>query len=167
MINFSLNKKHELAQQLGLALLESEATVASVESCTGGGFAYAITEVAGSSQWFNQSWVTYSNAAKEKLVNVPAQILDENGAVSEPVVKRMAENGAKLANADYCVAISGVAGPSGGTEQKPVGLVWFASSGPGVIQTLTFSRRFSGDRKEVREQAIVVAFEKLISCLTN
>lgn len=167
LINFTINQKTELAQTLGELLLANHATVATVESCTGGGLAYAITEVAGSSQWFNQSWVTYSNLAKYSLVGVGQATLDKNGAVSEEVVVEMAEKGAHIADADFCIAISGVAGPSGGTETKPVGLVWFAIGGRGLKKTITFNRRFSGDRALVREQAIVLALTKLIQCLAN
>jgi nicotinamide-nucleotide amidase len=165
LINFTLNQKNELAQALGDLLIAHNATVASVESCTGGGVAYAFTEVPGSSAWFEQSWVTYSNEAKHKMVGVQLVTLNNYGAVSEEVVIEMAQGGAKLANADYCVAISGVAGPGGGTTDKPVGLVWFAIAGP--KQTITFNRRFSGDRHLVREQAIVVSLEKLIQGLAN
>ncbi len=204
-----MSKKNDLAQHLGDLLLARNETVATVESCTGGGLAYAITEVAGSSQWFNQSWVTYSNQAKHALVGVSQQTLDTYGAVSEQVVIEMATLAAVKANADLCIAVSGIAGPSGGTKDKPVGLVWFAIAGNALSalqiksQTLaktvenkvavnsatnsiparevksssimdndsnnviTFYRRFSGDRKQVREQAIILGLEKLIQCLTN
>ena len=167
LINFTINQKKELAQTLGELLLANHASVATVESCTGGGLAYAITEVEGSSQWFNQSWVTYSNLAKQTLVNVNDATLNQYGAVSEEVVIEMAEKGANIASADFCAAISGVAGPGGGTESKPVGLVWFAIGGKGLKNTITSNRRFSGDRALVREQAIVLALTKLIQCLAN
>jgi nicotinamide-nucleotide amidase len=165
LINFSLDQKNELAQTLGDLLLARGVTVASVESCTGGGVAYAITEIAGSSAWFNQSWVTYSNAAKRNMVGVKEDTLSRFGAVSCEVVIEMAEGGKQSANADYCVSISGVAGPGGGTDSKPVGLVWFAIAGP--QGTTTFNRRFSGDRQLVREQAIVLSLEKLIQGLAD
>ncbi len=151
-------------------LLTNNSTVATVESCTGGGLAYAITEVAGSSQWFKQSWVTYSNDAKNTLVNVPMSIIDEHGAVSEQVVASMASNGAAISGSTYCVAISGVAGPAGGTSEKPVGLVWFAIASSHTDEPMTFSRRFTGNRHEVREQAIVLSLQtlqKLISSLAE
>lgn len=167
MINFTLNQKKELARSLGELLLAKQASVATVESCTGGGLAFALTEVAGSSQWFNQSWVTYSNLAKHSMVGVDNETLDTFGAVSEQVVIEMSEKGAKLANADLCVSVSGIAGPSGGTELKPVGLVWFAIGGKLLEETITFNRRFTGDRTQVREQAIVLSLTKLIECLAN
>jgi nicotinamide-nucleotide amidase len=167
LINFTINQKKELASTLGEFLLASNASVATVESCTGGGLACAITEVAGSSQWFNQSWVTYSNHAKHSLVGVDQKVLDTFGAVSEQVVRQMAEKGAVLANADLCISISGVAGPGGGTEAKPVGLVWFAIAGSAIEHTYTFNRRFTGDRAQVREQAVVLALKKLNQCLAD
>jgi len=165
LINFRLNQKNELAQALGELLLERNATVATVESCTGGGVAFALTDVAGSSAWFEQSWVTYSNRAKHQMVGVQQSTLAEFGAVSKQVVIEMAEGGARIANAEYCVAISGVAGPGGGTADKPVGLVWFAIAGP--TGTISFNRRFSGDRQLIREQAIALSLEKLIQSLVN
>lgn len=167
MINFTINQKNELAHTLGELLLAQNLSVTSIESCTGGGLASAITEVAGSSQWFNQSWVTYSNAAKHSLVGVAQSTLDKFGAVSQEVVIEMAEKGAALAHADLAVSISGVAGPGGGSPEKPVGFVWFAIAGRGVGQTISFNRRFSGDRSQVREQAILLALQKLIQCLAD
>lgn len=167
LINFTIKQKKELASALGELLLAKNATVATVESCTGGGLAAAITEVAGSSQWFNQSWVTYSNDAKHSMVGVDSATLVEFGAVSKQVVIQMAEKGALLANANLCVSISGVAGPGGGSADKPVGFVWFAIAGSGMSETYTFNRRFSGDRSQVREQAVVLALQKLIQCLAD
>ncbi len=165
MINFSTSKKLELAQQLGSILGEMSASVTTVESCTGGGVAQAITEVPGSSGWFHQAWVTYSNDAKQQMVGVQASTLEQYGAVSEEVVIEMAQGGLKKAGADYCVSISGVAGPDGGTKEKPVGLVWFAIASKQDI--VTFKRGFSGDRLLVREQAIAVCLEKLIESIAN
>ncbi|MFT6269520.1 MAG: nicotinamide-nucleotide amidase [Alphaproteobacteria bacterium] len=167
MINFTINQKKELATTLGELLMVSHASVATVESCTGGGLASAITEIAGSSQWFNQSWVTYSNDAKHSLIGVNTDTIDTFGAVSEQVVMQMAEKGAVLANADLCISISGVAGPGGGSEDKPVGFVWFAIAGHAIDKTYTFNRRFTGDRSQVREQAVVLALQKLIQCLAD
>lgn len=167
MINFTISQKKELATRLGKLLLANNASVAAVESCTGGGLASAITDIAGSSQWFNQSWVTYSNSAKHALVGVDLDTLSSFGAVSEQVVTQMAEKGAMLANANLCVSISGVAGPGGGTDDKPVGFVWFAIAGSNMNPTYTFNRRFTGDRSQVREQAVVLALKKLIQCLAD
>ncbi|MBT1450675.1 nicotinamide-nucleotide amidohydrolase family protein [Glaciecola sp. XM2] len=160
MLNTQLKTKFQLAQQLGDALLAQNASVCTVESCTGGGVAFAITDIAGSSHWMNQSWVTYSNEAKSQLVGVDAEVLTQFGAVSQEVVSQMARGGRARAKADYAVSISGIAGPGGGSEDKPVGLVWFAIDCEAGLST--FSRCFSGDRQQVREQAIVLALEKLI-----
>lgn len=99
------------------------------------------------------------------MVGVKQVTLDTFGAVSKEVVIEMAEGGARIANADYCLSISGIAGPGGGTAEKPVGLVWFAIAGP--EQTITFNRRFSGDRQLIREQAIALSLEKLLQGLAN
>lgn len=165
MFNAQINQKYQLAERLGQVLQEAKAKVCTVESCTGGGLAFAITDVPGSSAWINQSWVTYSNQSKHDLVGVSEATLDEYGAVSEEVVAEMATGGRQRANVDYAVAISGVAGPGGGTTAKPVGLVWFAISSEYANDT--FSRCFSGDRQQVREQAIILALEKLISCVVH
>jgi nicotinamide-nucleotide amidase len=165
MLNAQLKNKYHLAEQLGQALEAKQATVCTIESCTGGGVAFAITDIPGSSAWMNQSWVTYSNEAKSSLVGVDSQTLSSFGAVSEEVVKEMSQGGRARAKADYAVAISGIAGPGGGSKDKPVGLVWFAISSE--LNTYAFSRCFSGDRQQVREQAIVLALEKLISCVVH
>lgn len=165
MLNTQLKTKHQLSTQLGEALLVRDATVCTIESCTGGGLAFAITDIAGSSEWLNQSWVTYSNQAKMDLVGVERLVLEAFGAVSKEVVSQMAVGGREKAKADYAVAISGIAGPDGGSKDKPVGLVWFAIDCNKGIET--FSRCFSGDRQQVREQAIVLALEKLIQRIVN
>lgn len=165
MLNAHLKNKYALAEKLGQALLQAQSSVCTIESCTGGGVVFAITDVPGSSGWLKQSWVTYSNEAKTELVGVASQTLEVHGAVSEEVVIEMAQGGKTRAQADYAVAISGIAGPGGGTQSKPVGLVWFAIDTP--VKTHTFSRCFSGDRQQVREQAIVLALEKLISCVVQ
>lgn len=165
MLNAHFKNKYQLAEQLGEALQTAQASVCTIESCTGGGLAFAITDVPGSSAWINQSWVTYSNQAKTDLVGVAKQTLDKHGAVSEEVVIEMAKGGLQRANADFAIAISGIAGPGGGTPSKPVGLVWFAIKS--ATDMHTFNRCFSGDRQQVRDQAIVLALEKLISCVVQ
>ena len=162
MINFSSDRKFLLSKQLGDILLAHQLTVTTVESCTGGGVAHAITHVPGSSQWFNKAWVTYSNDAKHTEVGVRPDTLMSFGAVSEEVVTEMAQGARKKSTADLALSISGIAGPTGGTDSKPVGLVWFAVATK--TKTITCFRRFSGDRELVREQAIVVGLEKLIEC---
>jgi nicotinamide-nucleotide amidase len=154
-----------LAQQLGDALLRNKASVTTAESCTGGGVANAITGIAGSSQWFNRGFVTYANQAKHDMLNVPEALLNGQGAVSEDVVRAMVAGAAQAAEADYAVAISGIAGPGGGTEAKPVGTVWFAWLSPEGISSK--EHRFIGDRTSVREQAVKISIEELLHKVTE
>jgi len=157
------NTINELAVELGDLLLQQGKYVSAAESCTGGGIAYAITEVAGSSQWFEKSWVTYSNTAKSDEVMVQPADLNKYGAVSQQVVCAMAQGARLKSHADISVAVSGIAGPGGATADKPLGLVWFAISDKDG--TLHFSRCFSGDRHQVREQTIKLSLQKLIERL--
>ncbi|WDX14331.1 nicotinamide-nucleotide amidase [Salmonella enterica] len=149
-----------LSEQVGLALKARGATVTTAESCTGGWLAKAITDIAGSSAWFERGFVTYSNEAKAQMIGVREETLAQHGAVSEPVVVEMAIGALKAARADFSVAISGIAGPDGGSEEKPVGTVWFAFtsvSGEGI----TRRECFSGDRESVRRQATTYALQTL------
>ncbi|GHL16694.1 hypothetical protein ECZU23_51370 [Escherichia coli] len=116
----------QLSEQVGQALKARGATVTTAESCTGGWVAKVITDIAGSSAWFERGFVTYSNEAKAQMIGVREETLAQRGAVSEPVVVEMAIGALKAARADYAVSISGIAGPDGGSEEKPVGTVWFA-----------------------------------------
>lgn len=134
--------------------------MATAESCTGGLVAAAVTEVAGSSEWFERAFITYSNRAKIEMLGVSASTLAQHGAVSEATVREMAAGAVARSGADIAVAISGVAGPSGGSADKPVGTVWFAwASGSGVdVQC----ECFAGDRAAVRQRAAQVALEGLL-----
>jgi nicotinamide-nucleotide amidase len=148
---------HQLSQRLGEQLLQRNWRIATAESCTGGGVAAAITAISGSSAWFEYGIVSYANAAKEKLLGV-SETLAREGAVSEAVVIEMARGVLALSGADIAVAISGVAGPSGGSPEKPVGTVWFAwVTATGEIKTEL--KHFDGDRAEVQKQAVVLALE--------
>ena len=148
----------QLSEQVGLALKARGATVTTAESCTGGWVAKAITDIAGSSAWFERGFVTYSNEAKAQMIGVREETLAQHGAVSEPVVVEMAIGALKAARAHFAVSISGIAGPDGGSEEKPVGTVWFACvSGEGI----TRRECFSGDRDAVRRQATVYALQTL------
>jgi nicotinamide-nucleotide amidase len=159
--NFKTKNIKSLALELGDVLGRNEFKVATVESCTGGGVAFAITDIAGSSAWFEKSWVTYSNQAKHEEVGVSLDTLEQFGAVSPEVVAEMAVGGLDKSGANLCIAISGIAGPGGGSETKPVGLVWFAiASSANPIRT--FSRCFNGDRAQVRQQAISLSLKELI-----
>lgn len=156
-----MNKEsYSLAAQLGESLSARSAKVTTAESCTGGGVAHAITAVPGSSQWFDCGFVTYSNDAKCRLLKVPAEVLQTHGAVSGEVVSAMASGAAHAAFAEFSVAISGVAGPGGGSADKPVGTVWFAWHHPDgqVVEC----HHLPGDRKSVRDQAILVALRGLL-----
>ena len=165
MQNLTVKSVESLSRTLGKELFARGQKVSSVESCTGGGVAFAITEVAGSSHWFEKSWVTYSNEAKNEEVNVSLDTLAMHGAVSSEVVVEMAQGGLQKSGADLCVSISGIAGPGGGSAKKPVGLVWFAIAT--ADHTRSFSRCFSGDRYQVRQQAISLAITELIVSLVN
>ena len=145
----------QLSEQVGQALKARGATVTTAESCTGGWVAKVITDIAGSSAWFERGFVTYSNEAKAQMIGVREETLAQHGAVSEPVVVEMAIGALKAA-----VSISGIAGPDGGSEEKPVGTVWFAfatARGEGI----TRRECFSGDRDAVRRQATAYALQTL------
>jgi nicotinamide-nucleotide amidase len=131
--------------------------VATAESCTGGWVAKALTDVPGSSGCFGYGIVSYSNGAKEAMLGVSNRTLAEHGAVSEPVVREMAEGTLRLSGADISIAVSGVAGPDGGSDEKPVGTVWFAWSmrGPRGITTDTDLQRFEGNRESIRMQSVI------------
>ncbi len=165
MLTVDEDNAYKLAQQLGVELLRRGWTVTCAESCTGGGIAHGITAVAGSSQWFNAGFVTYSNSAKVQLLGIDATLLAEHGAVSEAVVRAMARGAARAAAAEVAVAVSGIAGPDGGSADKPVGTVWLAWFAP----TGMVARRcqFEGDREQVRQRAIVVGLAGLVAHVTG
>ena len=147
--------------ELSGLLLARGQTVSCVESCTGGMLACMLTEMAGSSAWFESSYVVYSNRAKTRTVGVPADLIDRHGAVSEAVGRAMARGGIELTCADYCVGITGIAGPDGGLPDKPVGTVCFAwASRAGRLHSAT--EHFTGDRTAVRTQSVAKALAGLI-----
>ena len=154
-----------MSQQLGQQLLAKQQVLATAESCTAGGIAYAVTTVPGSSAYFDRGFVTYSNQAKQEMLAVPADLLQQFGAVSEAVAKAMAEGALANSNATIAIATTGIAGPGGGSADKPVGLVGFALAQQGA-DTLTVAKQFSGDREQVREQAIAFALEWLLQRLS-
>lgn len=155
-----------LAAALGRALESRGLKVATAESCTGGLVAGAITDVAGSSAWFERGFVTYSNEAKIDLLGVRAETLATHGAVSEETAREMVAGALARSSADLAVAVTGIAGPSGGTARKPVGLVWLAWGGRGGPVTST-AQHFSGDRAAVREATVVAALEGLVDLLSR
>lgn len=151
----------QLGHRLGENLLARNWRVVTAESCTGGGVAAAITAIAGSSAWFEYGIVSYANAAKEKLLGVSAETLAVYGAVSEAVVIEMARGALAISDANISVSISGVAGPGGGTPEKPVGTVWFAwAKSTGEIKTML--KHFVGERAGIQQQATIFALEGLL-----
>ncbi len=150
----------QLSARLGEQLQALKAQVSTAESCTGGGIAEAITRVAGSSAWFEAGFVTYSNQQKTRQLAVPAELFTQVGAVSREVVRAMALGAQAVSGARFAVAVSGVAGPDGGTPEKPVGTVWLAwADGE---QLYAQCRHFAGDRQAVREQTAAAALLGLI-----
>lgn len=152
---------HQLADRLGKILLRRKLRCAVAESCTGGSLAAAMTDIAGSSQWFDRGFVTYTNQAKTELLSVPVDVIVSQGAVSEATVRAMAQGAIACSDAQVSIAISGIAGPGGGSSDKPVGTVWIAWAGD-LQPTHAQCYVFKGDRTMVRQQAVQVALEGLI-----
>ena len=159
---------HDAIQKLAAAVVQGLAAsgkaVATAESCTGGWIAKAITDIPGSSAAFGYGVVSYANGAKESILGVKNQTLVENGSVSEAVVCEMAAGALHLSGADIAVAVSGVAGPDGGTADKPVGTVWFAWAmrAGGKERIDTSQQQFSGDRELIRELTVAHALQGVI-----
>jgi nicotinamide-nucleotide amidase len=153
----------ELARRLGEKLKHARALLAAAESCTGGWAAQVVTSVAGSSAWFERGFVTYSNDAKREMLGVRPETLAAHGAVSEETAREMARGALARSKASLALAITGVAGPGGGSADKPVGMVCFAWASPDRVHSET--RHFSGDRKSVREQSVARALEGVLEHL--
>ena len=154
----------QLAQSVGQRLLENQCFLATAESCTGGWVAQCITDIAGSSQWFDRGFITYSNEAKHEMLGVSEQTLLTHGAVSEASVIEMVYGVLENSGADIALAVSGIAGPSGGTPDKPVGLVWHAWQLRGQ-DPVTQVEQYNGNRFEVRQQAVVTALNGVLHLL--
>jgi len=151
----------KLAKQLGLALKEKGLKIATAESCTGGGVAQAITEISGSSGWFDRGFVTYSNLSKIQMLQVKQSTLDQYGAVSEEVAKQMVEGALVNSDAELAVSVTGIAGPDGGSAQKPVGTVYIAwGIKGGQIECIKYG--FFGDRSEIRRKTINFALKNCL-----
>jgi len=150
----------ELSTRVGQALQARGLSMACAESCSGGGVAHAVTEVAGSSAYFDCGIVTYSNTAKTELLNVPAELIAQHGAVSEEVAAAMAEGALGRSNAHVAVSTTGIAGPTGAVPGKPVGTVCFAWANNDAVHTERL--QFDGDRKAVREQTVIHALQGLL-----
>ena len=169
----SLSKSELLAQealaleanltQISLRLLARRHMLATAESCTGGMIAAACTDLSGSSQWFERGFVTYSNEAKAEMLAVPPGLIEEHGAVSESVARAMADGALAHSRAQVSLAVTGIAGPTGGTEAKPVGTVWFAWCVDG--ETHSEMQHFAGDRAAVRMATVRYALKRLLSLL--
>jgi nicotinamide-nucleotide amidase len=155
-VNAQVARLAEVLRARGLML-------ATAESCTGGLIAGACTDLAGSSDWFERGFVSYSNAAKTELLGVDAALIVAHGAVSEPVARAMAQGAVRHAHAQLAVAVTGVAGPGGGSAEKPVGTVWFGWALPGGIHTEV--QCFAGDRAAVRAATVRHALARLLDLL--
>ena len=160
--------KNELAAPAPAALvadlmLKKGLFLTTAESCTGGLISAACTDLAGSSAWFERGFVTYSNEAKTASLGVDAALIAQHGAVSQPVAEAMARGAITHSLAQVAVAVTGVAGPTGGSVEKPVGTVWFGWATPAGV--VTEMRRFDGDRRQVREATVRHALEKLVTLL--
>jgi nicotinamide-nucleotide amidase len=154
---------HELCTALAAILQSRRWYLVSAESCTGGLIAAACTDLAGSSNWFERGFVTYSNAAKTDSLGVPDTLLAQHGAVSQAVAQAMAQGALQHSQAQVAVAVTGIAGPTGGSPEKPVGTVWFGFACPG--QLVTEVCHFSGDRAQVRDAAVQHALRRLLALL--
>ena len=153
-----------LSEQLGAALKARGWMLASAESCTGGWVGEVVTAVPGSSHWYDRGFITYTNEAKQEMLGVAPETLARYGAVSEQTVREMVAGALRHSRAQVALAISGIAGPGGGSPQKPVGMVclaWGAKDGSVQAQT----RHFSGDRQQVRAQAVAAALQGVLACV--
>lgn len=157
---------NKLAVEVGTALSGRGYSLATAESCTGGWIAKAITDIAGSSAWFERGFVTYSNRSKSEQLGIDAGLIDEYGAVSIEVVEAMARGALKYSTADMAVAVSGIAGPGGGGPEKPVGMVWFAWA---MRQEGVYSeyQQFHGSREHVRYAAVTRGLTGILEMLAR
>ena len=160
-----MNKIKIKSKELVDKLIEKNLKITSAESCTGGLFAASITSISGSSGCFEGSFVTYSNEIKNKIINVKKETLSNYGAVSKECVIEMAENSRKIMNADISIVISGIAGPNGGSDDKPVGLVWICLSADNY--TKPYKNIFSGDRDKVREASVIFALDLVLDFIAS
>jgi nicotinamide-nucleotide amidase len=166
MSDYDQKALEALATAVGAALLSTGQRLATAESCTGGWVAQSLTAIAGSSDWFERGFVSYSNAAKQQMLSVSPATLDQHGAVSEATAAAMAAGALLHSHADWALAITGIAGPGGGSADKPVGSVCFGWAGPdGRLEVE--SCRFEGSREEVRAQSVAYALAGILErCVT-
>ena len=158
-------KLKRLAARVGRHLLKEHRHVVTAESCTGGWIAKTLTDIAGSSQWFIEGFVTYSNQSKMRRLGVPRAVLEKTGAVSEETVRAMSAGALRRTNAQIGVAVTGIAGPDGAVPGKPVGTVWlgWATRRGGAIRVRTQLKHFRGDRNSVRRKTVQLAIEGLLT----
>ena len=164
MARVSDEELHQLAAELGVRLTARGWLLATAESCTGGWVGQLVTALPGSSHWYERGFITYANAAKIEMLGVPQALLDTVGAVAEDTALAMAEGALKHSHAQAALAITGIAGPGGGSREKPVGLVcygWALADGT----TMTSTCRLDGDREEIRSRAVAAALRGLIELL--
>ena len=154
-----------LAQQVGVALKAHGMTLVTAESCTGGGVAQAVTMISGSSAWFDRGFVTYSNTAKEEMLGVSPHTLEQHGAVSEQTVREMVDGALQYSRAQVALSVSGIAGPTGGSPEKPVGMVWFAWGTNDGVQAVF--HQLSGDRDAVRAKSVQIALQGVLNLLNS
>jgi nicotinamide-nucleotide amidase len=158
-----------LAARVGRQLRRAHLRVVTAESCTAGWIAKALTDIPGSSEWVDSGYVTYSNAAKRRALGVSARTLERFGAVSEQTVRQMARGGLRASGVEVAIAVSGIAGPDGGTPEKPVGTVWFCVArrrGRSLALT-TLCERFTGNREAVRRKSVASALRLLLGQLAR
>lgn len=154
----------QLASRVGAALQSHGMMLVTAESCTGGGVASAVTEIAGSSAWFDRGFVTYANQAKVEMLNVSPDTLAQFGAVSEAAVREMVAGALQHSQAQVALAVSGIAGPGGGSPEKPVGTVWFAWGIKGGV-SVALLHNLAGNRTEIRAQAVRIALQGVLELL--
>lgn len=165
------SRLYELARSAGALLLEQRLLLVTAESCTAGGIAFAVTQIPGSSTWFDRGTVVYSNDSKQRMLGVSTAYLRDFGAVSEPVAREMALGALQHSAAQVALAVTGIAGPDGGTDEKPVGTVCFAwalrRDASAVPWVRTRTKLFTGDRAAVRTQSIIESLEELCRLLRH
>jgi nicotinamide-nucleotide amidase len=152
---------------LANALIQQKLCMTTAESCTGGMIASSCTNLSGSSAWFERGFVTYSNEAKTDMLGVPTALIAQHGAVSEEVARAMALGALAHSKADYSVAVTGIAGPTGGSDAKPVGTVWLAWAVKSSGKCVTLHKLFPGDRQAVREATTELALAHFIDLLSQ
>ena len=154
-----------ILNQIGQLLQIQHAMLTCAESCTGGLITKLITDQPGSSAWFDCGFITYSDTAKHQMLGVPIQLLNQHGAISQPVAEAMVTGAIKHSSSEFALAVTGIAGPDGGTTTKPVGTVWLAWAGPTGIQSHV--RHFTGNRNQIRQAAAKAALEGVIPAISD